>query len=319
MSYSVERCVEQLLLRCEPLEPAVLADICEKLKEILVNEPNVVSVSSPLTIVGNLHAQFSDLLELFRTGGMCPDTNYLFLGDYADFWMYGVETVQLLLCLRLRYPSRITLLRGEHETRTVSAIYGLYSECLRKYGDVGVWECLCDLYDYLPMGALVDNTVFAVHGGIPSPPPSAPVVCLDQIRVQDRFQEVPREGVLTELLWNDPTADREGFTRSQRGVGLMYGPDVLAKFAAANGLARVVRAHQLCMGGFAVQGAGLLTTVWSAPNCAGRCGNVGAVVEVADDCSLFCNTFLAAPEALQRRPSPDPLVEPFRAVPQYYL
>jgi serine/threonine-protein phosphatase 2A catalytic subunit len=89
-------------------------------KEILINESNVVSMRAPVTICGDIHGQFHDLIELFRIGGHLPDQNYLFMGDYVDRGYYSVETVTLLVALKARFPNRLTILRGNHETRTVT-------------------------------------------------------------------------------------------------------------------------------------------------------------------------------------------------------
>ena len=105
------------LLKCKPLPEDNIKALCEKAKEILVNESNVQPVRTPVTICGDIHGQFYDLKELFEVGGELPDNNYLFMGDYVDRGYYSVETVCLLVCLKVRYPNRITILRGNHETK----------------------------------------------------------------------------------------------------------------------------------------------------------------------------------------------------------
>jgi hypothetical protein len=94
--------------------------LCEKAKEILVNESNVQAVRAPVTICGDIHGQFYDLKELFKIGGELPENNYLFMGDYVDRGYYSVETVTLLVTLKVRYPNRITILRGNHESKQIT-------------------------------------------------------------------------------------------------------------------------------------------------------------------------------------------------------
>ncbi|KAI1074969.1 Metallo-dependent phosphatase [Whalleya microplaca] len=143
------------LRACRPIPEAQVRELCHKARELLIEEGNVVTVTAPVTICGDIHGQFHDLMELFRVGGDPPDTNYLFMGDFVDRGFYSLESFLLLLCLKVRYPDRMTLIRGNHESRQITTVYGFYDECLRKYGSANVWRYCCDIFDYLALGAIV--------------------------------------------------------------------------------------------------------------------------------------------------------------------
>uniref|UniRef100_A0A7S3G7Z4 protein-serine/threonine phosphatase n=1 Tax=Palpitomonas bilix TaxID=652834 RepID=A0A7S3G7Z4_9EUKA len=89
------------LLKCEPLAEDECRILCSKAQDILSKEANVVEVRSPVTIVGDIHGQFYDLVELFNIGGKCPETNYLFMGDYVDRGYHSVESVSLVVALKV--------------------------------------------------------------------------------------------------------------------------------------------------------------------------------------------------------------------------
>ena len=165
---NLDECIEQLR-NCHSLKECQVKALCDKAKEILKKETNVQAVKTPVTVCGDIHGQFWDLMELFKIGGETPDTNYLFMGDYVDRGYYSVETVSLLMCLKVRFPNRIYLTRGNHESRQITQVYGFYDECMRKYGNSNVWKYFTDLFDYLPLTAVVDNQIFCLHGGL-SPP-----------------------------------------------------------------------------------------------------------------------------------------------------
>ncbi|KAF1928155.1 Metallo-dependent phosphatase [Didymella exigua CBS 183.55] len=153
----------QQLRACRPIPEAQVRELCYKARELLIEEGNVVGVDAPVTICGDIHGQFHDLMELFRVGGDVPDTNYLFMGDFVDRGFYSLESFLLLLCLKVRYPDRITLIRGNHESRQITTVYGFYDECLRKYGSANVWRYCCDVFDYLALAALVTGAATSLE------------------------------------------------------------------------------------------------------------------------------------------------------------
>lgn len=298
----LDRQIEQLR-NCEIIKESEVKALCAKAREILIQESNVQRVDSPVTVCGDIHGQFYDLKELFRVGGDVPSTNYLFMGDFVDRGFYSVETFLLLLALKVRYPDRITLIRGNHESRQITQVYGFYDECVRKYGSVSVWRYCTEVFDYLSLSAIIDDKIFCVHGGL-----SPSIMTLDQIRNLNRKQEVPHDGPMCDLLWSDPEDSQQGWGCSPRGAGFLFGQDVVQSFCESNNLSLICRAHQLVMEGFKWHFNETVLTVWSAPNYCYRCGNVAALLEL-DETSREFTIFEAAPQESRgmpaKRPQPD--------------
>jgi len=305
MSSDLDRQIEQLR-RCELIKESEVKALCAKAREILAEESNVQRVDPPVTICGDIHGQFYDLKELFKVGGDVPSTNYLFMGDFVDRGFYSVETFLLLLALKVRYPDRITLIRGNHESRQITQVYGFYDECLRKYGSVNVWRYCTDVFDYLSLSAIIDDRIFCVHGGL-----SPSINTLDQIRTINRQQEVPHEGPMCDLMWSDPE-DIEGWGLSLRGAGYLFGADVVQQFNTTNKLELICRAHQLVMEGYKHMFNETLVTVWSAPNYCYRCGNVAAILELDENLGKNFKIFDAAPQESRGIPAKRP-------TPSYFL
>merc|ERR1711920_697725 len=290
------------LTKGTPLNEIEVKLLCEKARDTCMNESNVQPVSAPVTVCGDIHGQWHDLMELYRIGGTAPDTNYLFMGDYVDRGYYSVETVSLLVCLKVRFPDRIFILRGNHESRQITQVYGFYDECLRKYGSANVWRYFTDVFDYLPLTAVVENQIFCLHGGL-----SPSIDSLDHIRALDRVQEVPHEGPMCDLLWSDPD-DRSGWGISPRGAGYTFGQDIAQQFNHTNSLNLISRAHQLVMEGYNWCHEHHVVTIFSAPNYCYRCGNQAAIMEMDDSLRYSFIQFDPAPrrgEPLISRRTPD--------------
>ena len=249
-----------------------LKELCYKVKEILIEESNIITVSPPVTICGDLHGQFYDLLELFKkSGGPPPEQKYIFLGDYIDRGSNSVETIELLICLKCLYPDKTILIRGNHESRNISFIYGFYDEINRKY----------------------DKNIFCVHGGL-----SPLITTIDQIRLINRKGEIPHEGAICDLLWSDPTDENETWVFNSRGAGWMFGYKVTNEFNQINGIELICRAHQLA-------GEGIkywfkeknLVTIWSCPNYCYRCGNKAGILKLDKNKQRTSITFDSVPKS----------------------
>ncbi len=119
---------------CKPgkmvtLKEAEIMGLIRTIKGIFMDQPMLVEVSAPVKVCGDVHGQYYDMLRLFEFGGMPPQSSYLFLGDYVDRGRQGIETICLLFALKIKYPQMVNILRGNHESASITRIYGFYEEC----------------------------------------------------------------------------------------------------------------------------------------------------------------------------------------------
>lgn len=287
----------------EALEELDFIFLCDYVVELLLEEATVITLSSPVTVVGDIHGQFYDLLKLFEVGGQVPQTKYIFMGDYVDRGYYSLETLTLLLSLKARYPERIFLLRGNHETRQISQSYGFFDDCMKRYGNILPWTRCMEVFDCLPIAGIIDENVLCVHGGL-----SPDIRTLDQIRLIPRRLEVPISGAYADLMWSDPDQSVDTWMKSPRGAGWYFGEVVAKEFNRINKLSLVCRAHQLVMDGYKNAFAEKnVVTVWSAPNYCYRCGNVAAVLQLNENMSEHYILFSEVPDSQRRTPERMPV------------
>ncbi|EAY04201.1 Ser/Thr protein phosphatase, putative [Trichomonas vaginalis G3] len=262
------------ICRGEALDEEVLVKLLMKLMEVLSCESNLIEISSPITICGDVHGQLYDVFELFKAGGDPATTKYLFMGDYVDRGYYSVLTFSYLAALKLRYPGNVYLLRGNHECRQVNQMYGFYAECVQTYGHIGVWNLCNEVFDLLPYCALIDGEIFSTHGGL-----SPQIPLIDKINSIYRVEDVPATGPFADLTWSDP--DDCCWSPNPRGAGHLFGERPTREFCHLNGLRFVTRSHQLVMQGYEWYFNKLLVNVWSAPNYMYRSGNQASVMKYA--------------------------------------
>ena len=140
-------------------------DLCERAKEILKEEANVQPIPAPVTVVGDIHGQFYDLHHMLTEIGRIGELNYIFLGDYVDRGMFSTEVITLLYALKVCFPKKIMLLRGNHESRQMSEHFNFKLEITSKYDDE-VYQNVMDSFECFPIAATIEDRILAVHGGI---------------------------------------------------------------------------------------------------------------------------------------------------------
>jgi serine/threonine-protein phosphatase PP1 catalytic subunit len=265
------------------LEEWEIRDVLMRARELFLSQPVLLEVAAPMTVCGDIHGQYYDLLRIFHICGFPDDgTNYLFLGDYVDRGAYSIEVILLLLCYKLKYPDRVFLLRGNHETASINRIYGFYDECKRRF-TIKLWKTFCDCFNCLPLAAVIDKRIFCCHGGL-----SPDLKRLDQINSVCRPTDVPDTGFVCDILWSDPDKDVEEWAENERGVSFVFGRKMVHQFCQQHGLDLVCRAHQVMEDGYEFFADRKLITIFSAPNYCGDWDNAGACMVVSEDlvCSL---------------------------------
>jgi len=261
-------------------------------KKVLINQPGLLELEAPIQICGDIHGQYHDLLRMFEYCGFPPDANYLFLGDFVDRGKNGLECICLLLAYKIKYPENFFLLRGNHECASINRIYGFYDECKRRY-NIKLWKKFQEVFNVLPIAAVVDEKIFCVHAGL-----SPDLQSMKQIQDIMRPTDVPDAGLLCDLMWSDPDADITGWAENDRGVSYTFGADVVGKFLQKHDFDLVVRAHQVVEDGYEFFADRQLVTIFTAPNYCGEFDNAGAVMAV--DESLMCSFRILKPD-LNRR------------------
>ncbi|KAJ5642412.1 hypothetical protein N7490_006412 [Penicillium lividum] len=237
-----------------------ILSICSAARNLFLSQPILLELNAPLNIIGDIHGQFTDLLRLFEMSGFPPAANYLFLGDYVDRGKQSLETILLLLCYKLKYPETFFLLRGNHECANVSRIYGFYDECKRR-SSVRIWKTFTDVFNCLPIAAVIAERIFCVHGGL-----SPKLLDMNDIRNIARPTEVPDQGLLNDLLWSDPANIKDWEPNDDRGVSWFFGRKIVSNFLKRHNLDLVCRAHMVVEEGYEFFGERNLVTVFSAPN-----------------------------------------------------
>ncbi|KAM0910907.1 hypothetical protein ACQ4PT_013795 [Festuca glaucescens] len=270
------------------LDSYEVGELCYAAEQIFMQEPTVLQLKAPVKVFGDLHGQFGDLMRLFdefgypSTAGDITYIDYLFLGDYVDRGQHSLETITLLLALKIEYPEHVHLIRGSHEAADINALFGFRLECSERMGEsdgIWAWTRFNQLFNYLPLAAMIEKKIICMHGGI-----GRSINSVDQIEQIERPITMDVGSIiLMDLLWSDPTENDsvEGLRPNARGPGLVkFGPDRVTEFCKRNKLQMIIRAHECVMDGFERFAHGQLITLFSATNYCGTANNAGSILVV---------------------------------------
>uniref|UniRef100_A0A915LZ98 Serine/threonine-protein phosphatase n=1 Tax=Meloidogyne javanica TaxID=6303 RepID=A0A915LZ98_MELJA len=241
------------------VDASVLFEVCRQAQQVFESQPVLLELNPPVVVCGDIHGQYVDLLRIFHQLGYPPTANYLFLGDYVDRGTKNLETIALLFCYKIKYPRNFFLLRGNHETAAVNAVYGFRQEIQRRFGrnEHGpLWRMFNEAFSQMPVTAII--------GG-------------EEINFQKQLRKIPRgwhdpgeNRLALDLLWSDPDPTIRGWRPSPRGCSYLFGNDVLLDSCRQLDIDLIVRAHQVVQDGYEINPTQRLITVFSAPNYCGE-------------------------------------------------
>jgi diadenosine tetraphosphatase ApaH/serine/threonine PP2A family protein phosphatase len=266
--------------------------VCEEIEAVFESEPRVIFLQSPCYVIGDIHGNLEDLQffadNIWKMGMNLTAGKFLFLGDYVDRGMQSLECTAYLFALKLLYPHKIFMLRGNHETRDVNGWEEHYAEksfvrqCKDRFGPhVGsqVWEECNQAFDRLALAAVIDQDIFCIHGGIPRPIESftselQAIMAVPKVAaVMPSYEHETdwQKQVAGDCIWSDPAADEtyaqlgpDGFGESPRGGGaICFGTKAIDNFLESNNLSYIIRAHEAHANGVSLSKGGRVFTVFS--------------------------------------------------------
>ena len=291
MSLDLDRFISDIKER-NPMKETDLMQLFALAENVLYQDGTLLTLTAPITVCGDVHGQLYDVFRLLTIGGDPARTSYLFLGDYVDRGYYSIETFALLLAYKVRYPTTFFLLRGNHESKQVNKMYGFYEEILQRFGHPGIYKACNEIFDLLPLAAVINNDIFCVHGGLS---PKLPLV--EGIQLFPRSTDIPQTGPYSDILWSDPDDSIQEWGINQRGAGFLFGSKPVEEFLNLNRLKYMARAHQIAMEGLQWHhGDNKCVTVWSAPNYMYRSGNKASVMKVDRSSNPDFRVFDAVPD-----------------------
>jgi diadenosine tetraphosphatase ApaH/serine/threonine PP2A family protein phosphatase len=270
-----------------------LIQMSKAVSDVFEEQPRCIFLQSPVYVFGDIHGNLEDLHffadNLWKLGMDLAAGHFLFLGDYVDRGMSCLEVVAYLFALKVLYPYKITMLRGNHETRDVNGWEAHYLEksflfqCKERFGvSLGetVWEEINQAFDRLPLAAVIDHEIFCIHGGIPRPVKDLHTNEIQAILAMPNIVSIMppydheydwMRQVGTDCIWSDPASedmetilDESGFGDSPRGGGAVcFGNTAIENFLAANNLSYIIRAHEAHAYGVALSKGARVFTVFS--------------------------------------------------------
>jgi protein phosphatase len=253
----------------------IVLELVRRATKLFRAEPNVLTVPFPVTVIGDLHGSLFDLLRFLRDLGHPATTPYLFLGDYIDRGSFSIETLIVLLMMKVLYPTSIFMIRGNHEFEEPCVPHtDFQAEMSSLYSSDLLPPTIGQLFAYMPLAANIADYAFAVHGGV-----SPSISSIHKIFEIARPLACFRPKIVEEMMWSDPSSEIVDIAPSTRGLGVRFGFNVVTQFLMRTHFKIVLRGHQSIVHGVEELFGGRLVTIFSASNyCDDGTTKAGALI-----------------------------------------
>jgi len=285
----------------------LLSPLCKAAKEVLEKDKMLVKLTSPCYVLGDLHGNYKDL-QFFRSSfwnmgvDMSP-ARFLFLGDYVDRGPHSVELTAYLFAIKIIYPNRVFLLRGNHEFRAQNGerdydpcFLQNFEQIFAKKTATKLWEEFNNTFEFMPLTATIDDKIFCCHGGIPriiqnELKPNQLVQWIKQIErpLKDDEVDESEDFIALDILWSDPATEEEEqerinqdeswFGENDRGGDIVvFGKKAVEEFVKHTGFTHIIRAHQPPKNGIEYCKAARIITVFSSSHYCGGFNSAAIVL-----------------------------------------
>ena len=252
----------------------VLFGLINEVIDILKEGKPIVYATGNTVVVGDIHGNFFDLIRVFQNEGYPPNTHYIFLGDYVDRGSMSIEVIVLLFALKVLYPQHIILLRGNHELPEINQTYGFLESIRHFYKEDYLWNEFNKAFTYLPIAAILNESIFCVHGGISNS--KHPLQTLSQMALP-----LPITTDLDCFIWSDPTNSTSYFLDNNRGRGFSFGSYAFHEFLENTKMNMIIRSHEL-VNGHRYSFDKKLLTIFSTSNYCNEKNNASYALVTAD-------------------------------------
>ncbi len=238
-------------------------------EENLLLEFSVRKKVEKVYVIGDIHGNLETLMKLIEIINNNNPKLVIFLGDIVDRGPKQLECLLIVLALKILFPLKYYLLRGNHETLEMNQYYGFFQDFILRFNDQSKFNEILSFYNVIPICALINETILCLHGGIPQDNDILKKLEGKKCKDFSALINSIAQGIY-QIMWNDPKSGLQGFSDSFRGPGIkFFGSDAFEDFMEYNNLKYLIRAHECFPEGYRWFFNNQLLSIFSSANYRG--------------------------------------------------